>query len=77
MYAAIEDFKLALAQAQCAHTKTPRTLSPKTIHNVLVVVSDLLETARKRGLIASVPEIDWIKIPKRSLTFWTSTKRIA
>jgi hypothetical protein len=28
-----------------------------------VCLSDMLGAARKRGLIAALPEIDWIKIP--------------
>jgi integrase len=68
-YAVIEDFKLSLAKTQCRHTKTPRTLAPGTMHNILVVLSDMLQVARKRSLIASVPEIDWIKIPKPDFDF--------
>jgi hypothetical protein len=41
-----------------------RPLAPKTIHNILVCLSDMLRAARKRSLIAAMPEIDW-----------TSTKR--
>jgi integrase len=69
-YAVIEDFKIALAATQAANTKhRARPLAPKTIYNVLVVLSDMLEAARKRGLIASVPEIDWIKIPEPPFDF--------
>jgi len=68
-YAVIEDLKLALSKTQATHVKAPRTLSAKTIHNVLVVVSDLLETARKRALISVVPEIDWLKIPEAEFDF--------
>jgi len=68
-YAVIEDFKLALAQSQAMRIKHKRTLSPKTIHNLLVHVSDMLGVARKRGLFAAVPEIDWIKIPPQEFDF--------
>jgi integrase len=69
-YAVIEDLKLALAVTQAANTKhKPRTLAPKTIHNVLVCLSDMLGAARKRGLIAAMPEIDWIKIPAPEFDF--------
>jgi integrase len=69
-YAVIEDFKLALAQTQAMNIKhKPSLLAPKTIHNVLVHVSDMLGVARKRGLIAVVPEIDWIKIPPQEFDF--------
>jgi hypothetical protein len=40
-YAVIEDFKLAIAQSQALNIKhKPNLLSPKTIHNMLVHVSD-------------------------------------
>ncbi len=69
-YAVIEDFKLGLAQSQALNIKhRPSLLSPKTIHNLLVHVSDMLGVARKRGLIAAVPEIDWIKIPPQEFDF--------
>ena len=69
-YAVIEDFKLVLAQSQPMRLKhKPNLLAPKTIHNLLVHVSDMLGVARKRGLIAAVPEIDWIKIPPQEFDF--------
>lgn len=60
-YAAIEDFKISLVQKRAAHVKALRLLSPKTVNNALVVLSHMLQTARKRGLIESVPDIDWLK----------------
>jgi integrase len=69
-YAVLEDFKLALAKTQCANTKhKPRFLSPKSIRNLLVHISDMLGVAKKRGLIATMPEIDWIKIPPSEFDF--------
>ncbi len=69
-YAVIEDFKLVLAKTQAANTKhRPRLLRPRTIHNLLVHVSGMLGVAKKRGLIATLPEIDWIKIPPAEFDF--------
>lgn len=69
-YAVIEDFKLALIKTQSANTThKPRLLRPKSVHNLLVHVSDMLGVARKRGLIAAMPEIDWIKIPPSEFDF--------
>jgi len=69
-YAVIEDFKLALRKTQAANTKhTPRLLSPRSIHNVLVHVSNMLGVAKKRGLITTMPEIEWIKIPPSEFAF--------
>jgi site-specific recombinase XerD len=70
VYAVIEDFKLGLAAAQAANTKHHvRTLAPKTIHNVLVCLSDFLGYLRKREVIAAMPQIDWIKIPTPEFDF--------
>jgi integrase len=69
-YAVIEDFKLSLTKTQAANTKhKPRLLAPKSIHNLLVHVSDMLGVARKRKLIESMPEIDWIKRPPPDFDF--------
>src|SRR5512140_1203090 len=69
-YAVIEDFKLALKKTQAANTKhTPRFLSPRSIHNLLVHVSSMLSVAKKRGLITTMPEIDWIKVPPSEFDF--------
>ena len=64
-YAAIEDFKLALTNAK----RSPRFLRPRSIHNLLVHVSGMLGVAKKRGLIATMPEIAWIKIPPAEFDF--------
>jgi integrase len=69
-YAAIEDFKLALTKTQDANAKRrPRFLRPRSIHNLLVHVSGMLGVAKKRGLIATLPEIAWIKIPPAEFDF--------
>jgi integrase len=69
-YAVIEDFKLALTKTQSANTKhKPRLLRPKSVHNLLVHLSDMLGVAKKRGLIAMMPEIDWIKVPPSEFDF--------
>lgn len=70
-YAAIEDFKLALAQTPIntgktyvgvkLETKSTKTLSAKSINNVLTVLRRMLVVARKRGLIESVPDFEWLK----------------
>lgn len=70
-YAVIEDLKLALAQTPINTGKTyvgvkldpksKKTLSGKTINNVLTVLRRMLVVARKRGLIDSVPDVEWVK----------------
>ena len=70
-YAVIEDFKLALAQTPINTGKTyvglkldpksKKTLSAKTINNVLTCLRRMLVVARKRGLIEFVPDIEWLK----------------
>lgn len=70
-YAVIEDFKLALAQTPINTGKTyvglkldpksKKTLSGKTINNVLTCLRRMLVVARKRGLIEFVPDVEWLK----------------
>lgn len=70
-YAVIEDFKLALSQTPINTGKTyvglkldpksTKTLSGKTINNVLTCLRRMLVVARKRGLIEFVPDIEWLK----------------
>lgn len=70
-YAVIEDFKLALAQTPIntgktyvgakQDTKSTKKLSKKSINNVLTVLRRMLVVARKRGLIESVPDFEWLK----------------
>ncbi|MFN0252537.1 MAG: hypothetical protein ACKV2T_37015 [Kofleriaceae bacterium] len=59
----VEDFKLALARKPARNAKkeardeeTPR-LSAKSINNCLTILRRMLVIARKRKLIAIVPEI--------------------
>lgn len=44
-------------------------LSKKTINNHLTVLRRSLVVAKKRGLIAAVPEIEWLRAPKPELDF--------
>jgi integrase len=69
-YTAIEDFKLALTKTQSANTKhKPRLLRPKSVQNLLAHVTAMLTAAKKRGLIAAVPEVDWLKVPRPEFDF--------
>jgi len=78
-YAVIEDLKLALAQTPINTGKTyvgvkldnksPKTLSGKTINNVLSVLRRMLVVARKRDLIESVPDVEWLKRDQPEIDF--------
>lgn len=80
-YAVIEDLKVALANTEAANAERkeraaqradgapPRTLSAKTINNCLTVLRRLLVVARKRGLIESVPEVEWLKAERPDFDF--------
>jgi integrase len=69
-YAVIEDFTLALSVTPVGNRQIPPgrvpvgtpTLAPKTVNNILAVLHKLLVTARKRGLIAVVPDVDWLPV---------------
>jgi len=81
-YAVIEDLKIALANteaqnaerkeraAQRADGSPPRTLSAKTINNCLTVLRRLLVVAKKRGLIESVPEVEWLRAERPEFDFF-------
>lgn len=74
-YAVIEDFKLALARkpARNASKSKPSDetpyLSAKSINNCLTILRRMLVIVRKRGLITTVPEIDWLKVPPQEFDF--------
>jgi len=46
-----------------------RLLSPKTINNILTVLRRMLVVARKRGLIETVPDVEWLKSEKPDFDF--------
>lgn len=82
-YAVIEDFKIALSKTPVAnveklHGETKRreagdkprkTLSAKTINNCLTVLRRMLVVARKRGLIETVPDVEWLKAERPDFDF--------
>jgi integrase len=79
-YAVIEDLKVELAKTpnanlECANETRPKdkipVLSQKTINNCLTVLRRMLSIARKRGLIAAVPEVEWLRPPKPDFDFLT------
>jgi len=64
-YAEIQDY----AAAKVRGPGNEKGLAPKTVNNHLTVLRRLLVVARKRGLIAVVPEIEWLKAPKPEFDF--------
>lgn len=60
-YATIEDLKVTLRGK----------LSAKSVNNVLTVLRRMLAIAKKRKLIESVPEIEWLRVPKSQFDFLT------
>jgi len=64
-FAAIEDFKHALLKKRGDRP----ALSAKTVNNVLTVLRRMLALAAKRGLIASVPEVEWLKADPSDFDF--------
>jgi integrase len=59
-YAVIEDFKVALGR---------KSLSAKTINNVLTVLRHLLSVAKKRGELAEIPPVEWLPVEKPGFDF--------
>ncbi len=77
-YAVIEDFKLALVASPVRSGKRPRDqprgprpMAAKSVNNGLTVLRRMLSIARKRGLIATVPEMDWFRAPPPEVSFLT------
>jgi integrase len=62
--------KKARAKGKPVEEKPSRLLSPKTINNVLTVLRRMLVVARKRGLIDSVPEVEWLRGDKPDFDFF-------
>jgi integrase len=60
-YAVIQDYAAAKS----------RKLAKKTVNNHLTVLRRLLVVAKKRGLIAAIPEIEWLKVPDPDFDFLT------
>ena len=55
-------------QGQARHHRST-DLVGKSINNVLTILRRMLVIARKRGLSAVVPEIDWLKVPAQEFDF--------
>ncbi len=80
-YAVIEDLKVDLAKTPLSNYKrdckqqpkksATQFLSQKSINNCLTVLRRMLSIARKRGLIAVVPEVEWLRPPKPDFDFLT------
>jgi len=70
-YAAIEDFKNALP---IDDEDDEDSISGKTGNNILTVLRRLLVLANKRGLIASVPEIEWFPTTPGKFDFLSFTE---
>jgi integrase len=82
-YAVVEDFKIALSKRRInidktyatlkritqVDAKSPRMLSAKSINNCLAVLRRMLVVARKRGLIASVPDVEMLKTVRPEFDF--------
>jgi excisionase family DNA binding protein len=65
-YAVVEDLKLALSKKRVTRVArdkidVAKPLSPKTINNTLMCLHRMLVVARKRELIARVPDFEWMR----------------
>lgn len=81
-YATIEDVKHALLKKPIGNVtraarraedddEVERTLTPKTVNNILTVLRRMLMVAKKRGLIAAVPEVEWLRAGEAEFDFLT------
>jgi integrase len=74
-YREIEDFKIHLATTVSrgsSHARTPgHLLKPKSVNNILLTLHRMLVLAKKRALIASVPEFEWLRSAPPDFDFFT------
>lgn len=74
-FAHLEDLKAAMRQKRKVwigdRCVTVKPLGAKSINNVLSILHDMLETARKRGLIATVPDVEWLDLEEQDFDFLT------
>lgn len=67
-YQEVEDFKLQLATAPRSE-KNREPLTARTVVIILRVLHRLLVVAKKRGVISSVPEFEWLQVPAGEFDF--------
>ena len=67
-YQTVEDFKLQLATAPRSKVNN-EPLNAKTVVNVMSVLHRLLVIAKKRGLVPSVPEFEWLRPSNHEFDF--------
>ena len=68
--AAIEDFQLAMARKPL-RPGAEALLSPKTVNGATEVLTNILRVAKRRGWIASVPEVRWLRPAAHRFDFLT------
>jgi integrase len=68
--AAIEDFQLAMSQKP-RRAGAEAKLSPKTVNAATEVITNILGVAKRRGWIASVPEVNWLRAGAHRFDFLT------
>jgi integrase len=74
-FARLEDFKAALRKQRKVYLSnqwvTVRPLKAKSVNNVMSIVHDMLRIASKRGLVDSIPDIEWLKVDEQDFDFLT------
>lgn len=74
-FAHFEDLKLALKRTRKVwideERVTVKPLGSKSINNVMSILHDMLDFARKKELITSVPDIEWLDLEEQDFDFLT------
>jgi integrase len=74
-FARLEDFKSALRKQRKVYLGdrwvTVRPLKAKSVNNVMSIVHDMLRIASKRGLVDSIPDVEWLKVDEQDFDFLT------
>jgi integrase len=82
-YGVIQDWKVALVKTPLTRRNrvgnaTPKTLSPKWVNYCMASLHACLKDARKRGLIDTVPEFEWLRTrqPERYFLSFAEAERL-
>ncbi len=74
-FAQYEDLKQAMRQKRkvwiADECVTVKPLSAKSINNVMSMVHDMLEVAKKRGIVQAVADVEWLDLEEQDFDFLT------
>ena len=74
-FAQFEDLKAAMRTKRKVwigdRCVTVKPLGPKSINNVMSILHDMLDVAKRREIIQSVPDVEWLEVGEQDFDFLT------